>query len=69
MEQKKINLVSKPEVTSGVEAVAPPVEHPRKLWDFLKHYYLWITGVLLIIIACAFAYHWIFGLAFLLGHL
>lgn len=61
MEQKKINLVSKPEVTSGVEAVAPPVEHPRKLWDFLKHYYLWITGVLLIIIACAFAYHWIFG--------
>jgi len=61
MKKKKIDPESKPEATTEVESVTPPVDHPGKLWDFLKQYYLWIIGVLLIIMACAFAWQRIFG--------
>ena len=61
MEKKRIDPVSKPEAASGVENVTPPGDGSVQSWYFLKQHYLWIIGVLLMIIVAAFAWHWIFG--------
>lgn len=61
METTDVNSVATPAATTEDVSATSPNNPPSKFRTLLKRRSVWVAGALLIIIACAFGYHWAFG--------